>query len=396
MSKILAISKYINNLLAKSALKAKEAVIEKAGQIENTAEPIKVTSKQIEGYYKKYSKSFTPKPKRQKTKPKVEEVTELDIQLQKECDAFNKFRHVNVSEEVLKELEHNFVAKKQTVQNIILENKEGLEKEFIQKVKAIENPKQLAKVLRLYPLFAAEALNKKYETILLQAIKGKSVSLEAQKQIFKDDWKISDVYLELIKAVTEESKDPKVIKIERYLKANYDMDFVHLESLEEARKILKTVNLAEQNDIPIPKNIVISPFTSVQHNGLNMAHNMLDHTVIIRSKKEIDTTTEKAYKQLIHPNLQGLAQNLRAGDNAWFSTKDILHLYTHEFCHNKFYMEMLLPTRVKPIPAKYNETAKQVGIYAAKSRNELAAELKTKSILSSLNKKEEELLSYFE
>jgi hypothetical protein len=105
---------------------------------------------------------------------------------------------------------------------------------------------------------------------------------------------------------------------------------------------------------------------------------------------------ERAYKHFVMPETQEYAKSLRAQDAAWYSTKDEKHISVHELCHSMFYLDALVSTRIKPIPPKYKKLGKQLGVYANTLRTEFAAELKTKSLLETLNKDEQEALNYFE
>ena len=401
MSKILPITslyKNIKNIFSKSAQQAESTVVEKTEQV--AEETVKVTSKQIEAYYKRYDKSIkTPVPKVKQASPlkeKEQKAKEVNDIVQKECDAYNKIRYFDVSEDALKDLEHNFEEKRERVINIILKNPQNLPSAYIKAVKQIKKPEELALAVRSYVITANYELNQRYNDIIQQVIKKKKMSLKDQQKLFKEETKICDVYLELVKAVTEPSKDPRVIKIEEQIKSMYNMDFVHLDTLEEAKRILKTIKLARKNNIPLPKNIIISPYTMIQTSGLNIAHNMLDNSVIINKQIDLKEATEKAYQQLISPKSKQVAEILKAQDAKWCATDDEFQLYLHEFVHSKYPVELLFPVKVKPIPAKYQQTAQGVGINAVLSRSELVTELKTKSILRSLNKNEKELLSYFE
>ena len=398
MSKILPISsptKIFKRCLSQSAPKAESVVIEKTEQAAN--ETAQVTSKQIEAYYKRYGKIEAKTPKEKKVlPPKEEKISEVDKMVQKECDAYNKIRYVDVSEDALKDLEHNFEEKRQKVINIILANSQNLPPEYVKAVKKIEKPEQIAMAIRSYALVANQTLNQKFNDIIQQVIKKQRMSLKDQQMLFRAETKICDVYLELIKAVTEPSKDPRVIRIENYIKATYNMDFVHLDTFEEAKKVLKTIKLARQNGITLPKNIIISPFTMFQTGGVNLTHNMTEHSVILAKQKEMQEAAKKAYQQLTLPQSKQIAKSLIEQDARWHATDDELHIYMHEFAHSKYFLELLLPMKAKPVPMRYNKAAQKVGIYALSSRSELATELKTKSILRSLSADEKELLAYFE
>ena len=154
------------------------------------------------------------------------------------------------------------------------------------------------------------------------------------------------------------------------------------------------LKLAKQNNIQLPKNIIVTPFTPLGTTGINFAHNALNHTVVYKSADAWTNTLKEAYGKLQHPMNQPLKKSLLEEDKIWFSTDDELHIPLHEFYHSKQFLERLLPMRAKIIPSKYVKTINQVGKYASSSRFELEAELGTKSILRSLNKDEQEVFNY--
>ena len=397
ISSIYSIGKsYIKNLFYRSAKKVEPVAAETVEQAIET--PAKVTSKQIEAYYKRYERHL--KTPIQKEKPKVykqKKESAIDKIVQKECDAYNRIRYIDVSKEALAGLQHNFEQKKEKVTELILANSKDLPKEFIHKVKTIKTPEDLSLIIRSYTTIANTTLDFKYRDVIVDMIKKQKISLETQQKIFQEEVNVCNTYVELVKAVTEPSKDSRVIKIEDYIKRTYNMDFVHLESLEEAKRVLKTIDIAVKNNIPLPRQIIISPFTMLQANGANVAHNFSERTIILQPQKDIAEAKKKAYQAFSFlPQSRTIKQLIKRQDTAWSSTDDELQCYLHEFCHNKYFMDLLLPMKVKPIPAKYNNVAQNVGIYASSARGELDVELKTKSILRSLNKEEQELLNYFE
>ena len=390
---------YLGRFFTSAKKSANQPVINATEEV--FSEPQKVVSKQIEAYYKRYGKSLTKKQKPEKLENTIEQETQvsININIQEEQLAqikeYNKRRFLGVSEEAIKGLEHNFEEKKQKVIKIILSDSECLSSEYISSVKKISTPEELSKVIRTYFINHNMGMNSKYKNDIIDIVNKKKMSLNMQQKIFKDEATECNMQLALIKAVTEPSKDKRVIQVEQFLKENYGMDYVHLESIEEAKNILKTVKMCIKHNIPLPKNIIISPFVMVQASGQNIAHSATEYSVFISSKKEQGKAIKEAYEKLVSPELDEIIQTLKNQDENWFSTKDFLHVYVHEFCHSDQALELLIPFKLKQIPKKYYETIKKIGLYAQSSRRELLTELQTKNILGTLNEDEKALLNYF-
>lgn len=380
-----------------------EKSVEKTVSInEQIAEPQKVYSKQIEAYYKRYGKALEKKQKPEKqtkTEPLKNQVKspveELQLKLQEEVDAYNERRFVIVSEEALMGLKHNFEEKKKKVIELILANSNELSSQYISMVKRIKTPEELSFVLRTYSMEYNRGLNIKYKKEINELLKGKNISLKTQQKIFNDEVKLCDIQVELIKMVTEPSIDKRVIQIENFLKEMYGMNYVHLESIEEAKQILKTIKISQKQKIPLPKNIIITPYTAIQTAGVNYVHSATEYTVIISSFKERQKAMSESYKKLVSPELNDLKNQLKKQDENLFSTKDLLHLYLHEFTHSDQALELLFSFKNKRIPAKFKDVVLNMNDYARTSRRELYSELRTKYILDSLNQDEKALLYYF-
>ena len=236
-------------------------------------------------------------------------------------------------------------------------------------------------------------MSSKYGAMIKECLKGKSVPLELQQQLYQESSKMCDIQLEIIKSVLNPSTDPEVLRIENYLKTKYGMDFVHLESLEEAKKILKTIDIVKKYNVPMPNNIIITPFTMAYASGENLGHSMIKRSIIIQGQKEKVHNIKKAYKQIssINSNYKKL---LKSSEKTYLSTDDPLHVYVHEFLHSAQTIEFLIPFQQKPIPKKFMKVAEELGTYANTSKLDMDIELTTKDILRSLNKEERELSDY--
>ena len=368
--------------------------------VDKAAEPQKVYSKQIEAYYRRYGKAVKPKQAGEiqecsnLEKYVTKQIEQVPKKLEEEVDAYNQRRFVEVSKEALQELEHNFEEKKKKVIEIVLANPELLSPQYISMVKRIKTPEDLSLVLRSYILECNNGLNKKYRNVINGLLNGKNVSLKDQQKLFSDETKNCDAMLEMIKTVTEPSTDKRVIQVENFLKQTYGMDYVHLERAEEAKKILETIKLVQKHNIPLPKNIIITPYTSIQTGGQNMAHSATNYTIMISSQKERNKAIEEAYKKIVSPELEEMKRGLLKQDENLYPTHSLLHLYVHEFTHSDQAVELLLPVKAVPIPVKYIDAYNKMSDYAKTSRRELQAELRTKYILDSLSEDKKALLDY--
>jgi len=363
--------------------------------MKEVVEPQKVTSKQIEAYYRRYGKALTRKPEQQiKKSQKVSVKNKLEEKIQSEINAYNNRRFLEVSSEALKTLENNFDTKKNAVIKIILENSEILPADFVKMVKNIKTPEELAYIIRSFSGVVSNQIIAKYPKTYSVLLQQHKISLEEQQLLNNINKKAGVAYIDILKAVVEPSKDKRVIQIEKYLKTMYGIDYVHLESLEEAKKVLEAIKIAKQQNIPFPENIIVSPFQPFMSAGVNVTTSK-GRSIIFLSSKERKINTEEAYKKFTLPETKVIVEMLKKSDESYASTNHPLHNYVHEFCHSLQNILDIFPARLKPLPAKYQKTAKQVSEYANTSIVELEAELRTKSILGSLSEDEKALLDYF-
>lgn len=367
-------------------------------EAETIKEPQKITSEQIKAYYKKYGKALEKKPETEtasrinRTEQNSRDV-ELKNSLRTEIEAYNTRRFFEVSKEALASIEHNFESKKQKVTEIILANSEILPSEYIKAVKKIKNSDELIHAIRSFSGTVTNNIIKQYPEMFNKLIKEKKISLNDQKLMNKINTKAGKAYVNIIKAVTEPSKDSRVIQIENYIKKMYDMDYVHLESFEEAKNILAAIKIALRNNLPLPKNIIVSPYQPYMAGGVNIGTGK-SRSIIFLSSAERKNNTEEAYQKLVSPRAKEVAQQLRKSDEIYSSTKHPLHNYIHEICHCDQPFIDIFPVRVRKLPEKYQKTAQQVSEYAKQTIMELEAELRTKKILASLSEEEEALLKF--
>ena len=197
--------------------------------------------------------------------------------------------------------------------------------------------------------------------------------------------------LETQKIFLNPSKDTRVRNIERILRQKYGFKYVHLENYDDAEKILKTVELAQKNNIPLVENIVVTPFMEAKMGGVNLPYGNSIFINTNKGLKNVKAPIERLqcsndFKEAIKAsNFEGVVnQN---------STSNSLHVYLHEFIHRenpKQKLDIIIPERFK-------KTVYNLGGYAKESFNvsneEIRVELRVKQLLENLKPDEEELLN---
>ena len=178
--------------------------------------------------------------------------------------------------------------------------------------------------------------------------------------------------LNLEKALSCPSVDPKVIEIEEILKKQYGMEFVSLkDDYEHAQKLLKACKLMKENRHPLPKNYIISNMLSGTGQCLQTESTVL----------HLCTDLDK----ILNPKTKKTANVL--------STEDDIQTIIHEFGHN-LQPEII---RLIKIPQRFKSVPKTISKYADMGSNaELWAELFAKIQLhpESVTKQQKELFEY--
>jgi len=204
---------------------------------------------------------------------------------------------------------------------------------------------------------------------------------------------ITELSIDMQKILLSPSRDKRVRKIEKILQKKYGFEYVRLDNLNDATKILKAVQIAQKHNIPLNKNIIVTPFLKSSSAGQN---HLGGDTIMINTDcgenyiKKFTTTLKKIstnpdYNCSIEARLQQEQLELN-------STSNSLHLYLHELVHNENRYGKILPV----IPNSFKPTVKALGSYAEVNFNvrneEVRAELRVKQILEKLTYNEEELL----
>ncbi len=382
---------YIRRFFGKTVKTSEEpvSIMEKA-----VSEPQKVTSKEIEAYYRRYNKHLTP--------PKPKEPAEVQISESEPYPLFEEiseyeFKTANeVSKTVLESLSHNFEQKKQTILDILEKNSDIIPPNVLITAKNINTPETLAHFIRNYVNNSSKYLKARQIQGCLKAICEKKISLSLQKELYEKGRKMAGSYLEMIKAVTVPSTDSRVIKIENYLKSMYGMDYVHLENFEEAKKILQTINIIKKTDIPLADTIIITPFTPRNTKGVNLLLSKSKNAVIIRSEAEETQIMQEAYNLLSEEAKKVIDEEFPNLCTDCMSTNHPLHYYVHEFAHSRQCLNSFLLYVLKIVPREVKAKVPNLGEYALTTNQvEFENELVTKDILQGLNKTERAILDSY-
>ena len=249
--------------------------------------------------------------------------------------------------------------------------KTNLDESILKKIEDCKTPEEIANIIKMVKI---EETNK-----ILDVNKALSSNLsvyEKQKILQKAYKPYNSKMVELEKALSLPSIDPKVVEIESILKNKYGFEFVSLkDDYEHAQKVLKACEIMTKNGQPLPKNYIVS-------NMLNGAgQNFKSESTVILSSSNLD--------KVINPKFakeKAIAKNL-------YSTDSELQLIIHEFGHN------LQPETISTyeLPKQFKKVPKAVSKYAnSGSPAELWAELFAKIQLApkTVTKEQRELFEH--
>ncbi len=233
----------------------------------------------------------------------------------------------------------------------------------------------------------------KYLNIYLD--KNKNKNLRYLQLAYNELQTISDKMLKFAKLTIPPTENPEVRKLEKFLKQKYKLDYIHLENVEQAENVKKCLEIATQKNIPIPNNIIVTPyFFENGISGLNRLSSDLKTTIYIAANPVLNV-----YYELLKTVSENLKEkSVLFADNLWqrlklYSTERPEHVIMHEMMHSK--NPILLCN--KKIPEKLKDTVCNISRYAKQSFNfqndEIRNELLTKQVLGGLNPKEQEILN---
>lgn len=138
--------------------------------------------------------------------------------------------------------------------------------------------------------------NTKYSFVYFDKTKNKD--LRYVQAAYNELQTCADKFLKFTKLIIPETEAPEVRKLERFLKQQYKFDYIHLENAESAEKVKNALEIAKQKKLPIPHNIVVTPY-SFQGlvNGVNRLGSDLKTTVYIMAEPS-RKTHYKIFKSL--------------------------------------------------------------------------------------------------
>jgi len=270
-------------------------------------------------------------------------------------------------------LTDNFALKKR---NLLKELSKVCDKNVLQRIEKAETPEKLAKILAQLDMehiyqytriigdnISAKALKDLY----LGKMKKPNlpITMELEQYVYKLKAKRYSIVMARERAMHIPSKNPEVVKIENILKQKYGCNFVSLKDNEElAKNTLKAFEVASQNGVKIPKNVIASDFMYLS--GENLLYG--EGTIL----------------------LNPLQQTLSKG---YLSTVAEYHVPLHEILHCSH--PELIGFSAKKIPEKYKLIKNQLSQYSASSEtHETFVELYTKRLVNGLSKEEQELFDY--
>ena len=267
-------------------------------------------------------------------------------------------------------------------------------KNLVKQVQEAKTPEELEAVINdfenTYDLSFQEELSIKYKGTKST---GPALPLECLQDFWGFDFRNSDFILQVHKIINNKSNDKAIKQIEDILKNDYGMEYVILDNIKDAQNILKTVEMAELKGVPVPKNIIVTPF--IDDYGRNISHSDGSNTVIIKANEE--KFFNESFKAISDKDLRDAYQirktimKLRQT-----STSSPLHVYMHDFIHAE--CTSWLSVLATPFPEKYDKIVRRLSNYARDNFDkpeEIRTELRTKEVLQSLSDEEKKVLNYF-
>ncbi len=367
--------------------------------VNNVGGAVKMMSSQAIKYPARFSKEYFNRhkfPKRieqqvgparigfiDKIKQKLSNYAVAILEKQKRnLDTFQEGLTFGVPQSVISIMEKDFDGIKETAIRVLKEK--NADPVIIKHFKNCKTPQDLAVLIR--SSWSLELLQNPYCAKISKSLD----VLQEQYKVARE--KIGD-YVDLVKAITPESTDIKVKEIEGILQNEYGIEFARLFNQEEAQKALEAVKLAKQNNVPLPKNYIVTPFTIIGQNGTNAFHYETGvHSVLVQPREVLDETIDFALSRLGYFPKRRFRRALRK--NPDLSTQHPIHMHLHELIHSEDKLHTFFNDR--PIPEEFLGGLKDVGSYARTSnaREEIRTELKVKQILEGLSEEGKKTLEY--
>lgn len=217
-------------------------------------------------------------------------------------------------------------------------------------------------------------------------------SLQIYEQAKRFD---ADTQLAIQKLLLSPNKSQKIKQIEQYLKKQYNLDFVYLFDENFAYKITEALKIAKEKNLPIPKNIIVSPILPAgDANGLHFFQSNGNNTVMFSTKlfkpDRLEIIEDASLECLSEYDRLMLKANFLSENINFRTTDNPLHTFIHEIIHGES-----MPFKKQKIPKRFNKTISQLPQYAKEaSIEEKRTELRTEEVLQGISKEKKELLDY--
>ena len=301
---------------------------------------------------------------------------------QRNIQTFQEGLTFGVPKSVLSIVEKDFEAIKETAIRVLKEK--NVDPIIIKHFKNCKTPQDLVILIR--SSYTMELSLNPYCTQI-------SKSLDMIQEQYRVARKKIEDYVDLVKAITPDSTDKKVQEIEAILQSEFGIKYARLFNEKEAQKALEAVKLAKQNNIPLPENYIVTPFTLIGQNGTNCSHYEAGaHSVLVQPQEVVDETIDFALSRLEYFPRKKFKRLLKEKPN--FSTQNPIHMHLHELIHSENKLHMFFND--KPIPDEFLGGLKDVGAYGivANSREEIRTELRARQILEGLSEEGKKTLEY--
>ena len=226
--------------------------------------------------------------------------------------------------------------------------KTSLDENILKKIDDCKTPEEITNIIKMVKIEETNKILDVNKTI------SSNLSVYEKQNILQKAYKpYNSKMVELEKALSLPSVDPKVVEIESILKNKYGFEFVSLkDDYEHAQKVLKACEIMTKNGQPLPKNYIVS--NMLNGSGQNFKS---ESTVILSSSKLDKVINPKSAKE------KAMAKKL-------YSTDSELHVIIHELGHN-LQPEMIhtyeLPKQFKKVPntiSKYANSGSLAELWA--------------------------------
>ena len=287
-------------------------------------------------------------------------------------------------------------------ENIIKEELKKIVEQRIKNPKLIKQIKQantaeeiaqaIKKTIELSEKGCINSIRKKIGNMIKTKFYTNLESLQIYEQAKRFD---ADTQLAIQKLLLSPNKSQKIKQIEQYLKKQYNLDFVYLFDENFAYKIAEALKIAKEKNLPIPKNIIVSPILPAgDANGLHFFQSNGNNTVMFSTKlfkpDRLEIIEDASLECLSEYDRLMLKANFLSENINFRTTDNPLHTFIHEIIHGES-----MPFKKQKIPKRFNKTISQLPQYAKEaSIEEKRTELRTEEVLQGISKEKKELLDY--